>query len=565
MRIFLSLAVTGLLLAACTDGGQGPVVPEPVEAVVIEPDSVELVVGGSQALGVAVHGRNGRVLEGRTIIWTMDVGGVVSLDGAGVVTGLAEGVVTLTAASEGKSGRATVVVRPDGGQGDPVTIRTDNIAEAIEGQAYGQQLEATGGSGGYSWVLAAGSLPAGLALSPAGMVSGTPVAPGTSSFRVRATDSAGRSATADLSIPVVQALAVHTWALPDAEVGEDYAAALQAVGGRGTLTWSLSGDAASWLTVSPTGALSGRPTAAGSAAVTVAVADESGQQATRPLTIVVRAPLAVAASDLPAATQGRPYAAQLVATGGDGAYTWTLERGALPAGVDLTTSGALTGTPADGGEFTFTAQVNDGAGRVATRSLSLVVERAPTIQTGSLAPGQAGEPYTAQLVATGGTGAYAWSVTDGALPVGLTLSPSGVISGTPAAVGSATFTVRVTDDAAATHSRAFTLVIAEIVELGSGVAVTGIGGEAGSVRYYAIAVPTGAGQLTIATSGGTGDVDLYIRHGALPQEYVYDCRPFRPGNDEICTVTAPAAGYWYIMLRGYAAYAGVSLVATHDG
>jgi hypothetical protein len=565
MRILLSLAVTGLLLAACTDGSQGPLVPEPVEAVVIAPDSVELVVGGSQTLAVAVHGRNGRVLQGRTIIWTMDVGGVVSLDAAGVVTGLTEGVVTLTAASEGKSGQAKVVVHPGGGQSDPVSVQTDSVAEAIEGQGYSQQLEATGGSGGYSWVLAAGSLPSGLALSPAGMISGTPVAPGTSSFRVRATDSGGRSATADLSIPVVQALAVHTWTLPEAEVGEDYVAALQAVGGRGMLTWSLSGEAASWLTVSPTGALSGRPTAAGSSTVTVAVADESGQQATRPLTIVVRAPLGVAESALPAATQGRPYAAQLVATGGDGAYTWTLERGTLPTGVDLATSGALTGTPANGGEFTFTAQVNDGAGRVATRSLSLVVERAPTIQTGSLPPGQAGEPYTVQLVATGGTGAYAWSVMDGALPVGLTLSPSGVVSGTPAAVGSATFTVRVTDEAAATHSRPFTLIIAEIVELSSGVAVTGIAGEAGSVRYYAIAVPPGAGQLTIATSGGTGDVDLYIRHGALPQEYVYDCRPFRPGNAETCTVSAPAAGYWYIMLRGYAAYAGVSLIASHDG
>jgi hypothetical protein len=566
MRILVGLAMAGLLLAAaCTDGGQGPLVPEPVEAVVIEPDSVELVVGGSQALAVAVYGRNGRVLEGRTVTWTMDVGAVVSVDAAGVVTGLAEGVVTLTATSEGKSGRATVVAHADAEPVDPISIQTESLAEAIEGQGYSQQLEAVGGSGSYSWVLAAGSLPAGLTLSPTGMISGTPVGPGTSSFRVRATDSGGRSATADLSLPVVQALAVHTWSLPDAEVGADYAAQLQAVGGRGTLTWSLTGEAASWLTVSSAGALSGTPVASGPSTVTVAVADESGQQATRQLPIVVRAPLAVAASTLPAATQGRPYAAQLVATGGDGVYTWTLENGALPTGVALTTSGALTGTPADGGEFTFTAQVTDGAGRVATGSLSLTVERAPTIQTGSLPPGDVGQPYTAQLEATGGTGAHTWSVAEGALPDGLTLSSNGVISGTPTMVGSSTFTVRVTDQAAATHSRELTVVIAQIEELTNGVAVTGIDGEAGSIRYYVIEVPTGATQLTIATSGGTGDVDLYIRRGALPQEYVYDCRPFRPGNEETCTVTTPAAGAWYIMLRGYAAYADVRLLASHDG
>jgi len=105
----------------------------------------------------------------------------------------------------------------------------------------------------------------------------------------------------------------------------------------------------------------------------------------------------------------------------------------------------------------------------------------------------------------------------------------------PTVVGSSSLTVRVTDDAA------------------------------GSARYYAIEVPTGATQLIVATSGGTGDVDLYIRRGELPQEYVYDCRPFRPGNEETCTVASPAAGYWYVMLRGHAAYTDVRLVASHDG
>jgi large repetitive protein len=450
------------------------------------------------------------------------------------------------------------------GPADPVTIQTATLPEAIEGQGYNQQLQAVGGTGGYSWVLAAGSLPAGLALSPAGVIWGTPAGAGTSSFRIRATDAGGRSATADLSIPVVQALAVHTWALPDADVGAQYAAQLQAVGGRGTLTWSMTGEAPSWLTISSSGALSGVPVAAGPSTATVAVTDEAGQQATRALSIVARAPVAVAAIALPAATQGRPYAAQLVATGGDGLYTWTIERGALPTGMALTTTGALTGSPTDGGDFAFTAQVTDGADRAATRALSLTVERAPTIQTGSLPPGDVGEAYTAQLVATGGTGAYTWAVTDGAIPDGLMLSASGNLSGTPTTVGSSTFTVRVTDQAAATHSRSLTLVIAQIEELTNGIAVTNISGEAGSTRYYAIEVPTGATRLTIAMSGGTGDADLYIRRGALPQEYVYDCRPFRPGNEETCTIAAPVGGYWFIMLRGYAAYADVRLVASYE-
>jgi large repetitive protein len=448
--------------------------------------------------------------------------------------------------------------------GEPLVVETVTLAEAIEGHAYSQQLEAAGGSGGYSWTLAAGSLPSGLTLSATGLISGRPVGAGTSSFRAHAVDSGGRSATADLSIRVVQALAVHTGTLPDAEAGKDFSAQLQAVGGRGTLTWSLMGEAPAWLTVSSTGLLSGTPPSPGSAMVAIAVADESGQQATRPLPVTIRDPLAIPAITLPKATQGRAYAAQLVATGGDGAYAWAIDAGALPAGVALGSGGALTGAATVGGDFDFTVRVTDGSGRVATRSLSIHVERAPAIQTVSLPAGDVGTAYTAQLQAIGGTGAYTWSLTAGSLPDGLTLAPSGAISGVPTTLGGSNFTVRVVDEAGAADSRALSIVVAQVQELSSGVAVQAITGDAASVRYYVIQVSAGATQLTVSASGGTGDVDLYVRRGGLPQEYVYDCRPFRPGNDETCTFVAPVSGPWYIMLRGYAAYADVSLVARVD-
>jgi large repetitive protein len=450
----------------------------------------------------------------------------------------------------------------------PISIETPSLAEAIEGLGYNQQLQAVGGIGGYSWGLAGGSLPAGLALAPSGAISGTPVAPGTSDFRVRATDTAGRTATADLALFVVQALELHTGALPDGVAGEVYAAQLQAVGGRGARTWSVSGgDAASWLSVSSTGQLSGAPTGPGAFTVTVAVADESGQRSTRELPIVVLSPLAVGEIHLPAAIQGRVYAAQLVATGGDGVYTWALESGALPMGIVLGSVGDLIGIPEESGVFAFTAQVTDRADRIATRVLTLAVERAPTIQTSSLPPGAPGEPYVAQLVATGGTGTYTWRVTDGALPQGLTLSAGGTVSGSPTALGSAVFTIQVMDEASATHTRAFTIEVAQVQALVNGVPTVGIEGDAGEARYYSIEVPSGASRLTVSISGGTGDVDLYVRRGALPRQYVYDCRPLRQGNEETCTFTPPflAAGHWYIMLRGYMAYEGVSLVANHDG
>ncbi len=449
-----------------------------------------------------------------------------------------------------------------------ISIETQSLAEAVEGLSYSQQLEAVGGIGPYSWLLTAGSLPAGVTLAPSGTISGVPVAPGTSSFRIRATDAGGRTATADLAISVTQTLALHTSTLPDAVVGAEYALQLEAVGGRGSRTWSVTGgSAAGWLSVSSAGRLTGVPAASGSFAVTVSVADESGQQATRQLVIVVLDPVGVAAISLPTATEGRIYAAQLVATGGDGVYTWLVEGGTLPTGITLGSVGDLTGTSAVAGSFTFTVRVTDRGDRSATRALTLTVERAPTIQTTSLPPGEPGKPYSQQLVATGGSGTLTWRVTEGALPPGLTFSANGAVSGTPTTLGSATFTVQVTDEASASHTQVFRIVVAEVQVLVNGVPATGIEDGAGTVRYYSIEVPNGVAQLTIAISGGTGDVDLYVRRGDLPQLYVYDCRPLREGNAEICTFTAPflTAGQWYIMLRGYTDYAGVSLVVNHDG
>jgi hypothetical protein len=60
-------------------------------------------------------------------------------------------------------------------------------------------------------------------------------------------------------------------------------------------------------------------------------------------------------------------------------------------------------------------------------------------------------------------------------------------------------------------------------------------------------------------SGGTGDADLYVKKGVKPTTTAYDCRPYLTGNAETCTVTAPAAGDYYVMVRGYSAYSGVSL------
>ena len=104
----------------------------------------------------------------------------------------------------------------------------------------------------------------------------------------------------------------------------------------------------------------------------------------------------------------------------------------------------------------------------------------------------------------------------------------------------------------------------EPTALTNGVAVTGISGGAGSEMFYKIDVPAGQDTLQISTSGGTGDVDLYVRRGSQPTTTSYDYRPYKVGNNETVDVNNPAAGTWYIMLRGYSSYSGVTLKATYS-
>jgi len=95
--------------------------------------------------------------------------------------------------------------------------------------------------------------------------------------------------------------------------------------------------------------------------------------------------------------------------------------------------------------------------------------------------------------------------------------------------------------------------------LTNGVPVAGISGASGSQQFWKLPVPAGKTSLTFTISGGTGDADLYVRFGAKPTTTTFNCRPFINGNNETCTFTNPSAGDWYVMIRGFAAFSGVTL------
>lgn len=99
--------------------------------------------------------------------------------------------------------------------------------------------------------------------------------------------------------------------------------------------------------------------------------------------------------------------------------------------------------------------------------------------------------------------------------------------------------------------------------LENGKAIDGLVGATGSEHHWTMVVPAGAAQLKFTTRGGAGDVDLYVKRGAKPTATRYDCRPYRLGNEEVCELGDADGGTYHVMLRGYKAYSGVSLVGAY--
>lgn len=97
--------------------------------------------------------------------------------------------------------------------------------------------------------------------------------------------------------------------------------------------------------------------------------------------------------------------------------------------------------------------------------------------------------------------------------------------------------------------------------LENGVPKNNLSGSAGSEQHFTVQVPAGV-SLNIATSGGSGDADLYVRAGAAPSTSVYDCRPYKSGNSESCSFQVTQAATYHVMIRGYSAFSGMQLLAS---
>jgi hypothetical protein len=168
---------------------------------------------------------------------------------------------------------------------------------------------------------------------------------------------------------------------------------------------------------------------------------------------------------MPAPTIEVPYSQTVSTSGGTAPYSYSISAGALPAGLTLSTTGVLSGTATAAGSFNFTVTAKDSDSFTATQAYSLTIA-APTITLtpATLPAGELGAPYSSQAItASGGVSPYTYKVSSGALPNGLTLSSTGVLSGTPTLANTYSFTIVATDGSSGTYSgsNAYSILIAK--------------------------------------------------------------------------------------------------------
>jgi len=337
----------------------------------------------------------------------------------------------------------------------PLAITTTALPDGNVATDYWTHLEATGGWGYYYWSLEPGStLPQGIHFDTGGYIGGTPTEAGTFNLTLRATDG-DQTATASLSLFIDNRLAIlNTWP-PYGVVTANYSFKPVALGGTLPYSWSiLAGTAGPEYTINAaTGEITATPTEAGNFTLTLGVTDSSvpAQTASHQYAFTIFPVPRFLTASLPAAAVQAQYGTAVNVEGGIQPLSVRLVEGTFPPGLNFSSQVYnspvyISGTPTASGNFAFTLELADYSTPPVTarQQFSIQVNEALTITTTALPGGYYGEPYSAQVAATGGVPPYTWS---GPLPQALYIdSLTGEIFGFPMAVsGVVSARVRVTD------------------------------------------------------------------------------------------------------------------------
>ena len=244
-----------------------------------------------------------------------------------------------------------------------LTFAPASLPNGTHGAVYNQTVTASGGTGPYTYSVAAGSLPAGLSLNPnTGAITGIPTGSGASSFTIQAVDTAGNIGTQAYTVNVgTVSLTVNPASLPNGTQSTAYSQTVSASGGTGPYTFSLiSGALPAGLSLDAnTGVVSGTPTTPSQSIFTIQAVDSTGNAGSRAYAVTIggAAILGVDPASLANGTQGTAYSQAVSASGGTGPYTFAVTAGTLDA-----STGIISGT------FTFTVVATDANGDTGSRT-----------------------------------------------------------------------------------------------------------------------------------------------------------------------------------------------------
>ena len=245
---------------------------------------------------------------------------------------------------------------------DPAISTVALLPPARTNIEYSTTLVAFGGRRPYTWTVTDGNLPDGLILSELGVISGTSGSNGTGTFTVQVMDQDNKTDSRVFEL-VISDLDITTATLPTAVKGVTYAATLAATGGAEPYSWLVQGGALpAGITLSPAGVLSGKPTAAGNAAITVRVTDSNAFVVTKALLLPVSATFIrpiINPITFPVVTVSEAFNHTVTAQN----FPKTFAITGLPKGLTFNAStGVITGSPEFSGVFNVQVRATNTAG-----------------------------------------------------------------------------------------------------------------------------------------------------------------------------------------------------------
>ena len=364
----------------------------------------------------------------------------------GTFTGkpIAAGSYNVTVTAVNSAGSTTKVLKMNiTGESAAPSVETNSLPDGKVNESYNASLVITGSA---PMNVSVAGLPSGLTISN-NSITGKPTASGTYKIVINASNNFGTvSKTLTLNItgnavpPVI-----GITAFPDGKVNESYSADLR-LSGTLPMMMNVSGLPPG-IELSDSGILSGKPTYAGTFNVTIKVSNSAGN-ATKTLRMNISGDAeptpaskpAISASYLPDAKVDEYYSADIGLTG---SLPMNISITGMPQGFSFS-SGILSGYPQTAGNYNVTITASNSAGSI-TKTLPLKItsnQTKPVIGISSLPAGKVGAYYSADLKVTG-TAPIKISVSG--IPAGLTITPSGVLSGYPKAPGTYNVTVKVSD------------------------------------------------------------------------------------------------------------------------